>query len=331
MSENLGAASEAAGQVESGESTGFQSDESSIEQSMGEAEGRQSRGGVGAETQSELVEEVTDAIENGASEEEVKNMIKEFELKVNGKTIRKRIDLSDENEIRRILQREHAGQLAMQRASELEKEYKRGIEELTSNPFDVLKELGLDPDELAERRIEERIEEMKKSPEQREREELQRELEVARQRLKEQEENAKSEQFNRLQAKEAAALENEIQDALDAHKTLPKSQKTVSRIADAMLWAIDNGFPNVSVKDVVPVVEEEIRRELDDLYTNMPDEFLEKYIGKKHIDRLRRKRLKQNKPNNLNGVKATSSSVNSKKDEPTRKIRSSEYFKNLGR
>lgn len=332
MSENVAAESAPIenAAVESAEVT--ETVKSPIEQSMEEAaEVPAESGEVQAETAEEFTEEVNDAIENGASAEEVKQMIKEFELKVNGKTIKKRVDLSNEEEITRILQREHAGQLAMQRAKELEKEYKRGIEELTKDPFSVLKELGLDPDELSEKHIESKIEEMKKSPEQREREQLQRDLEDARAKLKEQEDAAKEAKFQQLQEQEAAKLETEIQDALDGHKTLPKSQKTVARIADAMLWAMENGFEEVSVADVVPVVEEEIRQELAEFYDNMPDELLENYFSKKHMDRLRKRRIAENSPKNLNNVKSTSSSVTEKKKEPKQKIKASEFFKNLGR
>ena len=74
---------------------------------------------VAAETESELKDEIEDAIEEGASEEEVKNMIREFTLKVNGKEFKRQIDLNDEEAVKKELQLGLAGRQAMQRSKEL--------------------------------------------------------------------------------------------------------------------------------------------------------------------------------------------------------------------
>jgi 23S rRNA-/tRNA-specific pseudouridylate synthase len=110
----------------------------------------------------DLEEVVQDALEQGASKKEVQSLIREFQLKVNGKTINRRIDLSDEAGLKNELQLAAAARSSMQDSANLKKLYEKEVGRLKSDPWAVLKELGMDPDELAELRIQSRIEEMKK-------------------------------------------------------------------------------------------------------------------------------------------------------------------------
>ena len=88
---------------------------------------------VTPEASAETIEnEVQEAIEDGATQEEVANMIRKYELKVNGKTIEKEIDLSDEAAVIEQLQLAAAGRGAMQNNAELERnfeEYQRQVQE----------------------------------------------------------------------------------------------------------------------------------------------------------------------------------------------------------
>jgi len=283
-----------------------------------------------AETTQELQEEVEQAIEDGATQEQVENMIKEFKLKVNGKEITKKIDLSDEEAVKRELQLALAGQSAMQERKELENTYKEEIQRLLENPFASLEELGLDVDALAEQRIQERIEELKKSPEQLERERIERELEMARNKLKQVEEEKEKARLSQLEMEAAQELDNEINAALDAYKTLPKTPLTVNRIADTMLWAMENGFEDVTVEDVIPTVEKEIKGEMNQLFDQLPDEMIEQYFNKKHLERVRKNRINKVKPNNISNVKETAKPDAEKlKKAVEEKISSKDYFRNL--
>jgi len=125
-----------------------------------------------------------------------------------------------------------------------------------------------------------------------------------------------------------AELESEIESALDAHKDLPKTQKTVARIADALLWAETNGFEDVSVEDVLPSVKQEIRSEFNQLMDAMGEDAMEAYIGKRNLDRLRQKRLSKAKTNNIKNIEPT---VKEKQvsDKEKKRLRAKDYFKNL--
>lgn len=280
----------------------------------------------------QLQEAVEDAIANGASEKEVKNLIKEFQLKVNGKVINKKIDLSDENALKNELQLSAAARQAMQEAANLKKLYESEVSRLKQDPFSVLAELGLDPDQLAEMRIQQRIEEMKKSPEQLERERIQAELQAAREEANRLKAEREAEQFEKLKDQAAAQIETEIEQALDSHKTLPKSRHIVKRIADSMLWAINNGYEDVTAEDVMPLVEKEWRDEMSRLMDDSPEDILEQLIGQRNIERLRAKRLNaMATTKTANSVKPTAASVQKQEDKPREKIKQRDFFKSLGK
>jgi hypothetical protein len=307
------------------------SEESSQEDSGESQESSEQAQPVGQEALQEVVE---DAIASGASEKEVKNLIKEFQLKVNGKMVNKRIDLSDENALRNELQLSAAARNAMQESANLKKLYESEVNRLRQDPFSVLAEMGLDPDQLAEMRIQQRIDQMKKSPEQVEREKIQEELRSAREEANKLKAERESEQFEKLKEQAATQIENEIEQALDAHKTLPKSRHIVKRIADSMLWAMGNGFDNVSAEDVMPLVEKEWREEMGRLMDDSPEDVLEQLIGQRNIERLRAKRLNAMSTSNAktaNSIKPTAGSVQKPEEQKREKIKQRDFFKTLGK
>jgi hypothetical protein len=309
---------------------GNQTIEEAVVASETEAEGSEATTSeVQADTVEELKEEVENAIEEGATQEEVQNMVKEFKLKVNGKEYTKKIDLSDEDAVKRELQLAMAGQSAMQREKELQKAQDDAIKRFIENPWDTFEEHGLDADELAESRLRQKVDEMKKSPDQRAKEQLERELAEARNKLQETQREAENARMMQLEGEEAARLETEITQALDAHTTLPNSPKVVQKIADTLLWAEEEGYKDLSVKDILPTVEAELRDEVQHMMNQLPEEMMEEYIGKKNLERLRNRRLVTKKPNNISNVKPTTEEVKVKEKKERRAVRSKDYFRNL--
>ena len=281
----------------------------------------------------QLQDVVETALAHGASEKEVKSLIREYQLKVNGKTINKKIDLSDENGLRNELQLAAAARQSMQEASNLKKLYEKEVGRLKSNPWEVLKELGMDPDELAELRIQSRIEEMKKSPDQIERERIQKELTAAREEARQLKEERETENFEKMKQQAAVQIESEIESALDAYKTLPKSRHIVKRIADSLLWAMDQGFENVTAEDVMPMVEKEWKEEMGRLMDDSSEDILEQMIGQRNIERMRAKRLAgmNQAPKSATSIKSTSASIQKQAEKPAEKMKQRDFFKQLGR
>ena len=286
-----------------------------------------------AAPEGQLQDVVETALANGASEKEVKSLIREYQLKVNGKTINKKIDLSDENGLRNELQLAAAARQSMQEASNLKKLYEKEVGRLKSNPWEVLQELGMDPDELAELRIQARIEEMKKSPDQIERERIQKELTAAREEARQLKEERESENFEKMKQQAAVQIESEIESALDAYKSLPKSRHIVKRIADSLLWAMDKGFENVTAEDVMPMVEKEWKEEMNRLMDDSSEDILEQMIGQRNIERMRAKRLAgmNQAPKSASSIKSTSASIQKQAEKPAEKMKQRDFFKQLGR
>lgn len=297
--------------------------EGSEEQEASSESGQSSQPKISQAQADAVMQKAKDA---GASKQELKQLREVLELKVNGKVIKKEVDWNDKEALKRELQLAYAGREAMQEANELKKLFASEISRLKSDPWSVIEELGLNPDELAELRIQQRIEEMQKSPEQKEKERLQaereqafKELENLRKQLKEKEDQEVQLKREKFEAEVAQDLENNIIKALDAHKDIAASPKIIARIADTMLWAIDNGFEDVTAEDVIPTVRKEMRSELQDILENLPEDFIEEFIGQKTIEKLRKKRLaaaKQAKAvNNVSNVAPKTNNSSEPKEE----------------
>lgn len=281
----------------------------------------------------DLATQVKEAAEAGASQEEIKQMIKEFDLKVNGKSKKVKVDLSDDKYLIQQLQKAEAFSQTAQEKAELERMIDQALAGAKNDPWSFLKELGFDPDDLAERRISERIEEMKKSPEQVEREKMQKELEQARMQLKKIEQEKIQAQQMQMQTQAMTQIDKDITEALQADPELPKTKKTVGRIADALLWAMDNGFADATVADVLPAVKAEMRAEMDEFLSNMNDELLENWVGKKNIERMRKRRLAAAKvaaPAPVESIKPVAKSADKPSEKAKSEIGSKDFFRKLG-
>lgn len=271
---------------------------------------------------------VAEAAKQGATKEEIKQLKKAFDLKVNGKTYRKEIDLMDEEAVRRELQLAHAGRQSMQEKTELENMLKQQLKDWKGNPWQFFQDMGLDPDQLVEARVKDQLAELEKSPEQKERDKIQKEIEKFRKEAQSKDAELKKIKEAQEEEKKALAfekasveLDNDITKALDAHSSLPATPRVLKQIADTMLWAYDNAEQiginpdELSVEDVIPTVEKEIRREFDALLAALGDDALEAFLGNKTLDRLRKKRM--------NAAKKVPS-VSSIKSNETAKIKEKE-------
>lgn len=283
---------------------------------------------VHAETEEQLEGEIEDALKNGATKEEVRSMIEEFHLKVNGKDYVKTIDLNDKEAIKKELQMAMAGRHSMQEAAELRKVLSQDIERLKSDPFSVLAELGLDSDEIAYQHLERKLEQSKKDPAELEKEQMQQELEKAYKELEEQREKARAQEEQRMYQEAAASLENEILEALDDNPDLPSTPAVMTEIGKTMKWAISQGFKDVTVKDVIPTVKSKLQRDLSTLFDKLPEDAFEKYISKQKLDAYRNKRVQEIKkaPKTSPIQSKVKAQSNQKKETPAKKRVSMEDF-----
>lgn len=285
-------------------------------------------------TEEELAEVLED---EDASEEEkveaIQELKKRMTFKINGKDVEKEIDLGDESSIRELLQKGFAADERFQKASGMEKQMKTFAELLQADPVEALKAAGHDMDSLAEKYLEKRVEDMKKSPEQLELENLQREIEVER-KARESLQNEKVElEQSRAQEEYSRQLDVEITDAL-ASSNLPKSPYVVKRLAENLMIGLEQGNEDVTVTDVLPVVEKQIQDEIRQMFEAMPEDVIEKILGNNVSTKLRKRRISRAKkaPVAAASVKPTGQSeINkaSKEKEPTKTQKAKDFWSNF--
>lgn len=272
------------------------------------------------------------------SKAEAKKLLKEIKIKFNGQEITEKLpfEIPDDPEsveyMKKQLQMGKLAQSKSQEAAQMKKDVESLFKALTTDTKKVLAELGIDAKKFAEKVINDEIEDMQKSPEQKEKEKLMKELEETKNKLKAEEEAKKSAELQRVQDQFASELDRDITDALNAQGKLPKSPYVVKRVADAMLMAYQQGYSNITVKDIIPLVEKDIVAEIQDMFGAMPDEVMENVLGKGNLDKLRKRRI-----NKIRKAAETASQItttgndvlNNSKDKSDNKKSYKDFFKNF--
>lgn len=275
------------------ESTGSEvSSESSESHEPSSEETSTGESNTGSEAATEAVGDLQDklqqAVDAGANDKQLKQMIKEFDLKVNGKSVKHTMDFSDEEAVKRELQKAYAFNDVSQEYATVRKQLNAKIAEWKNNPEQALQDLGIDPLEYAEKRINKEVEELKKDPQQKALEEAQRKLDAYAAKEKEAQERHEQSEREREDSEALSVLKQEITQALDKHPYIKPTELTERRVAD-MMAHYSHKFPNITAEQVIPHVENEMKAEFNALLEALPDDYLEKFFGKNAIDKLAKK------------------------------------------
>lgn len=262
---------------------------------------------------------------------QVQEMKRRLKLKVDGREIEEEVDLNNEDYLREMLQKGKSADSKFQKASKIEKDMKDLIKLFQEDPYEALVKMGHDPDVLAEKRIEQKIKEMEKSPEQLQLEKLQKELEKKDKVLKQIEQEKLEAEKAKVYEEFSRQLDTEITDALSS-STLPKSPYVVSRLAQTMMDAIGMGYADVRPQDILPVVEKQIRSEIQQMFGVMPEDVIEEMLGKDVSEKLRKSRLKKMKsaPETANAIKATGKAEEKVKSSEKTKVNAIDFWKKFG-
>lgn len=264
---------------------------------------------------------------------------KAYKLKVGGKDME-----VDEAELLKRAQMGYSADQKWQEAAQMRKQMDSFIGLLQKDPVKALEQLGYDVDKMAEDRIKYRIEEMQKSPEQVEREKMQRELEAMRAEREQERNEVQEKEKQRIQDQYAIEIENDISAALDDNSFgFPKTPYVVKRVADMMILAVNEGLrtnndrlKNITAKDVLPLVRDEIHREQRELYSLAPDEVFETLIGKDRLNKYRKGKIKKtaSKPTSASDVKSTGSKelqrAQDEANKNAKKTNAKDFFRTLG-
>lgn len=253
---------------------------------------------------------------------------KKYNLKVNGKSKDVEIDLTDDAEVQKYLQKAYAADEKFQEAALTRKQMDYLIDQLRTNPLAVLQHeaLGVNVKELAEKVMMQQVEDLAKSPEQRRIEELENALKGKEEKEKQLEEERMQEMRARYEAEVAQDLDEKVTDAI-SKSSLPKSPYTVKRLTDAMIEAVNMGYVDVTPEQIMPFVEESIMEEIQKLFEASPDEVMEKLVSKKRLDGYRKARVQKAKPS-IEALKASIKDTGSK-TEPAKKEQPAFSIKDL--
>lgn len=307
--------------------------ESSVSESTSSQEQSQAASG-------EAVQALQEKAENGSPKERAaaKKALKSLKIKVDGKEYDEALPFEiDENDeatkewLTKNLQLSKVSQKRMQEQSQLRKEAEEFINLLKKDPRRVLSDpnIGVDLKKFASDIINEELENAQKSPEQREKEKLQKELEELKASHKREQEEKERLEFERLQAETEQKLDEEITSVLNTGG-LPKSPYVVKRMAAMMSLALENGI-DLSAKDVFPIVKKEIESEIKEMFGAAPEEVMEQLLGKDNISRLRKRSIAKAKQSQVaetaSGIKSTGADVKKKEAEAPKKINIKDFLK----
>lgn len=312
--------------TEVAEQSNYQQVEDEVLDTMGDED-------LGEEAGAEDTEAAIDAAQKSGdiSKDEANALKRKLKLKVDGEEFEEEIDLNDEDNLKKHLQKSKAFDKRVKEFSTYKSQVDQLIEMLEKDPESVLERMGVDVDSLSKKRIERKIEEMKKSPEQIEKERMEKELEELRAEKKKAKESADKAELERMRNEQAQQIETDITSALESAKSiLPKKNPLVlQRISATMLLAMKNGYPDVTAKDVIPLVEKQWQAELNELFSALPEESIEKLVGDKNIDRLRKRRIQQKRAETVTAKQVANQSVGKRVEEETPKkpLRMRDFFK----
>lgn len=231
------------------------------------------------------------------SKKEAKKMIKQLQIKFNGKEYTEELpfEIEDTPEnvdyMRKQAQMSRLAQSSSQERAQLEKDVRNFIDELRKNPKKILNDpsIGIDLKQLAKQVIEEEIENSQKSPEQLEKEKLQAELKSIKEEREREKKEALEKDRSRLESEAIERYDVLMSQALEK-STLPKSPYVVKKMATLLELGLREGL-DVTPDDVMPLVEDEIRNDIKDMFATMPDEAFEAYVGRERINNIRKKNI----------------------------------------
>lgn len=222
--------------------------------------------------------------------EELKR-IKKLKLKVDGREIEEEVNFDDDEYLTRQLQFAKAAQNRMQEYSNLQREVVQFVNMLKQDPRRALSDpsIGVDVKDLARQIIEEEIANSQKSPEQLEKESLQRELQALKEEREREKEDFRNTELTRLKEQEYERYDMLMTQAIE--KTdLPKSPYIIKKMADYMLLGLENNI-DLTPDEVLPLVRDEIYNDIKEMFGAMPEEVIENMIGKDVFNRVRKKNL----------------------------------------
>lgn len=299
INENVSIGDNIADAVESAEQAIAANNEEASEEVEASSEETDEESGEELEASEEETSEAEDGTIDAQAEVELKKMLRKLNLKIDGEEIEEELPFEIPEEhadwYRKQLQLAKVSQKRMQQYSSLENQANSFLEQLKNDPMSLLQDpsLGVDVEAMVEQYINRQIEDSEKSPDQLEREKLQQELEDLRSERNKEKEEIQSREFARLEEQAMESYDAKMTEALEG-SNLPKSPYVVKKMADYLLMALEDGY-DVDPADVLPLVEQEIQSDIQQMFGAMPDEVFEQTVGKDRLNKIRKKNIESAK------------------------------------
>lgn len=274
-------------------------DTSSIESDMGDvvSDGADFSDDSGDDIEVESAADIEAAQKAGdITKKEAVALKKKLKLKVDGLEQDFEVPESEE-ELKKYFQKALAFDKRTKEHSSYKSQVDQVLEMLQKDPEALLEKMGYNVDDMAEKRLSRKIDELQKSPEQIEADKMRRELDDYKKKEKELSERAEKAELEKMKNQQAASIENDISSALDtANSFLPKGDPEVyAMVANYMLLAIKKGYPQVTAKDVIPLVQKKYKENYAKLLRTAPDDLLEELVSKERLTAYRKTQVQSKK------------------------------------
>jgi hypothetical protein len=265
-----------------------------------------------------------------AEQKKIEAALKAYELQVNGKSKKIELDITNDAEVKKYLQKAMAADEKFEEAAMTRKQAEQLVEKLQKDPLSILRNpaLGLNIRELAEKILLQDLEEQAKSPEQKELEEARRKLQAYEEEKARLEEERKQAIMQQKQSENQKQIEDSMIAALE-QSDLPATPFTVRRVADIMVSAIESGWEDVTIEQIMPYAQEVILNEMRETarkHKGSSDK-LDKLFGKDVFDDYRKEKVSKAKkaPTTASQLGQSTAKSEKKEEAPVKKTKISDF------
>lgn len=250
---------------------------------------------------------------------------KKFKIKIDGNEEDYELDLNNEDEIKRHLQMSKAAQKRMQEAAESRKQAENFIKMLQKDPVKVLTnpQLGVDFRKLAEEYLVSQLQDEMMTPEEKQLRKAEQIIKEREQEEARQKEELQSKQMRELQNHYAQDYDRKITEALST-SGLPKTPKTVNRMAELMYKNLQNGL-DLEPSQLVEIVREDYINEIRELFGATEGDKLLNIMGEDVANKIRKADLARLMGSNSNYIKPGSGSKDSAPAASSRSMSKDEW------
>src|SRR5574343_674580 len=249
---------------------------------------------VEQEVQEQEGSENEEAAPSKAVEQEIKR-INKLKLKIDGAELEEELPFEIEEDpeimdyLTKNLQKAKAADKRFAEANQTKQMVTQLVNTLQKDTKKALQELGIDPRKFAAQILEEELKAQQMTPEERERQELQMKLKELEEEHKRKKEEYSRKELERLQQLEYERIDTQITQAIQ-NSSLPKSPYVVEKIARYMQIGLDAGL-QVEPADVIDIVRSDIEDDIKQMFSAMPEDVIEQFVGKDKFNKIRKKNL----------------------------------------